>query len=218
MLCEVAVPAVLAVELALSGAVFQLGHEIAPASTIAQPPAPQSPPRHDRQVSLPRPRHATPDQAPSTTVERQFAILYERHSQALYRYLVKLTLGDQRLAEDIVQETYFRAWRHLANHHDTDLDTFRPWLYTVGRRLIVDMLRARRARPAEVIVEDLAQMSVTDNPVERLMTGQGVHDTLMRLRPEHRALLIELYHHGRTPAEVAEVLGIPVGTVKSRTF
>ncbi len=52
-----------------------------------------------------------------------------------------------------------RAWRHLRQHAETDLDAFRPWLYTVARRLVVDMLRARRARPIEVMVEDLARLS-----------------------------------------------------------
>jgi len=156
---------------------------------------------------------ASPDQA----AERLRA-LHRLHSKQLLGYLVKLTLGDFRIAEDIAQETFVRAWRHLVREPDTDLEEFRPWLYTVARRLVVDMVRARRSRPVEVIVEDLARLSTTGDSSSGVVMADQVRAALMRLEPAQRKLLIDLYFHGRSPREVAKDLNIPVGTVKSRAY
>jgi len=184
---------------------------IAVASPVAaHPQGPrQRPSSHSDPVSGP---------AAAATAERRLHALHEMHSKPLLSYLVKLTLGDTRRAEDILQETFIRAWCHLKQHDDTDLERFRPWLYTVARRLVVDMLRARRSRPAEVIVDDIARLPGSEDTIGSLLRAQAVRDALMRLQPEQRTMLIELYHHGRTPSEVAQRLNIPEGTVKSRTF
>ena len=78
-------------------------------------------------------------------------VLYRLHGRAILSYLVRLTLGDHRQAEDILQETFVRAWRYLKDH-PLDTETLWPWLYTVARRLVIDALRAHKARPHEVIV------------------------------------------------------------------
>jgi RNA polymerase sigma-70 factor (ECF subfamily) len=173
-------------------------------------------------VSLPDPR-AVPDQSEGRVVDRPVEAadesidqLYRLYGGQLFGYLVRLTLGDTRLAEDILQETLLRAWLHL-QQRPTDVQAFRPWLYTVARRILVDVLRARRTRPSEVMTPDLTSLSASDNDIERLIAGLTVRDALMVLKPEQRTVLIELYFRGRTPQEVATALGIPVGTVKSRT-
>jgi len=73
----------------------------------------------------------------------------------VYSYLVRLTLGDARLAEDILQETLLRAWLHLRKH-PMDVADFRPWLYTVSRRILVDVLRRRETWPPELMSTELA--------------------------------------------------------------
>ena len=60
--------------------------------------------------------------------------IHDRYRPGLQTYLVKLTLGDVGLAEDLVQETFLRAWRHVTARADLDADTVLPWLYTVARR------------------------------------------------------------------------------------
>lgn len=164
-------------------------------------------------------RQATPGDAaaaPTTSAGARLTRLHELYSKQLLNYLVKLTLGDRRQAEDILQETFVRAWRHLSTHEDTDLDTFRPWLYTVARRLVVDMLRSRRSRPSEVMMDDLTRLSVSEDTIADVVSARAVREALLRLRPDQRGVLIELYFHGRSPSEVAARLGVPVGTVKSR--
>ena len=156
-----------------------------------------------------------PGPAPASDALR---VLFDRHHPALHKYLVKLTLGDTCLAEDLAQETFLRAWRHLTDTRDVDLETFRPWLYTVARRLVVDHLRARRARPAMTFVDDLTTVPTNDDPIAVALATTAIRDAFSELGREHRQVLVLLYLQGRTPAQVASRLGIPDGTVKSRAY
>ncbi|GLW10347.1 hypothetical protein Misp01_54750 [Microtetraspora sp. NBRC 13810] len=113
-----------------------------------------------------------------------------------------------------MQETLLRAWRHpdaLSGR------TVRAWLFTVARNLVVDHHRARRARPQETGDEALAVLPAADD-LERAVESWAVADALSSLRPEHREVLMEVYYRGRSVKEAAEELGIPPGTVKSRTY
>lgn len=152
------------------------------------------------------------------TAEDKLAALDRLFRQPLFGYVLKTMLGDRAAAEDIVQETYVRAWRHLSQHDEVDPVQLRPWLYTVARRLVIDLLRARRARPTEVIVEDLGRLPAGDDRIAGLVRAQSLRAALLELSPEHREVLIELYFHDRSPAEVADRLGIPIGTIRSRSF
>jgi RNA polymerase sigma-70 factor (ECF subfamily) len=129
--------------------------------------------------------------------------LYSEHAGPLLRYALHLTSGDRHRAEDIVQETLLRAWLHPAAIADRPA---RPWLFAVARNLAVDAYRARKARPHEVGEAALA------------LESWAVADALRELRPEHRSVLLETYYRGRSVSEAASALGIPAGTVKSRTF
>ena len=143
--------------------------------------------------------------------------LYAEHAGPLLGYVLKLTDGDRQRAEDVVQETLLRAWRHPESL-DPSRGSLRPWLWTVARNIVVDAARARRARPFEVAAEDaLAAVSV-DDQIERALLSWEVAEALGTLSADHRAVLIETYYRGRTVAEAADALGIPAGTVKSRAF
>jgi RNA polymerase sigma-70 factor (ECF subfamily) len=143
--------------------------------------------------------------------------IHDRYRPDVHAFLVKLTPGDAGLAEDLVQETFLRAWRQATARADLDADTALPWLYTVARRLVVDHLRARRARPPETFMDDLSSVPVVHDPIGMAQAADTFRDAVRDLLPEHRDVLVRLYLHGRTPAQVAGRLGIPVGTVKSRS-
>jgi RNA polymerase sigma-70 factor, ECF subfamily len=140
--------------------------------------------------------------------------LYSEHAGPLLRYALHLTSGDRQRAEDIVQETLLRAWLHPEAISDRPA---RPWLFAVARNLAVDAYRARRARPHEV-GEGALELIAAPDEADRALESWAVADALRSLRPEHRGVLLETYYRGRSVAEAAAVLGIPAGTVKSRTF
>lgn len=140
--------------------------------------------------------------------------LYAEHAGPLLRYAMHLMSGDRQRAEDVVQETLLRAWQHPEAIADRPA---RPWLFAVARNLAIDAYRAKRARPHEVGVAALEVMPGPDD-AERALESWAVADALSALRPEHRNVLLETYYRGKSVAEAAATLGIPAGTVKSRTF
>ncbi len=140
--------------------------------------------------------------------------LYREHAGPLLRYALHLTSGDRQRAEDIVQETLLRAWLHPEAIVSRPA---RPWLFAVARNLAVDAHRARQARPHEV-GESALQMTAVPDTADRALESWAVADALTALRPDHRAVLLETYYRGHSVAEAATVLGVPAGTVKSRTF
>ena len=142
--------------------------------------------------------------------------LYDAHAIALLGYAVRLCDGDRARAEDLVQETLVRAWRHL-DVLDPSAAPVRPWLFTVAQHLAIDAYRARRARPPEVGEAALANVPGLDE-LEGTLDRIVVVDALGSLSPEHRAVIVETYYRGRSVAEAARVLGIPPGTVKSRCY
>jgi RNA polymerase sigma-70 factor, ECF subfamily len=146
--------------------------------------------------------------------EELIRALYDEHAAPLLRYAVHLMSGDRQRAEDIVQETLLRAWQHPDAIADRPA---RPWLFAVARNLAIDAYRARRARPREVGEAALEVLPAPDE-AERALESWAVADALSALRPEHRKVLLETYYRGKSVAEAALTLGVPAGTVKSRTF
>jgi RNA polymerase sigma-70 factor, ECF subfamily len=142
--------------------------------------------------------------------------LYDGHAPVLLAYALRLTGGDRARAEDIVQETMLRAWRHL-DVLDDSAGPVRPWLFTVAQRVAIDAHRARRSRPAETGDAALAAVPSLDD-VEASLDRIVVADALQALSADHRAVIVETYYRGRSVTEAAGVLGIPPGTVKSRCY
>jgi RNA polymerase sigma-70 factor, ECF subfamily len=141
--------------------------------------------------------------------------LYTDHGRSLLAYAIRMT-GDRHAAEDLVQDTIIKAWKN-ADTLFSGTRSVRAWLLAVLRNLIIDRARARAARPTEVAE------SPWDGPIQR-DHAEDVVDSMVVLRalealpPHHRDVLVELYYRGRTATDAADVLGIPVGTVRSHSF
>lgn len=140
--------------------------------------------------------------------------LYRKHYQALIHYALRLSNGDRQHAEDIAQETLLRAWQH-ADSLDTE-DMLR-WLYTVARNHAISTLhRGARNRFAEVQIDQAGPLGIDDD-LDRVLESWQVLEALRELTVDHRAVLVELFYRRRSMAEAASVLGVPDGTVKSRS-
>lgn len=153
---------------------------------------------------------------PSDPAEEFVRALYEEVGAPLFGYALRLT-GDRERAEEVVQETLVRAWRR-ADVLDADPAATRGWLFTVARNLVTDQWRAAGVRPTTVSDDVALQAAPVDDGLDQALQRWVVSAALDRLTPEHRAVLVETYYEGRTVAEAAARLGIPPGTVKSRTY
>jgi RNA polymerase sigma-70 factor (ECF subfamily) len=138
--------------------------------------------------------------------------LYSHYAKALHGY-VEQFCPDRASADDIVQETFIRAWRHLPQL-SADGRPVRPWLYRVARNLLIDANRAARARPVSAS-EPSAEIG-TDSGLDEVLDRQLVSAALQHLSPAHQSVLMETFYRGGTMATVARELGIPHGTARSR--
>ena len=141
--------------------------------------------------------------------------LYNEHGGALLAYATRL-MGDRALGEDVVQETLLRAWRNPERLSE-DKGSVRGFLFTITRNIAIDRHRARQARPAEV-AETISSTPVEKDHADAVVDSMVVLGALDKLSPEHRDVLREIYFQGRSVEETAESLGVPPGTVKSRSY
>ena len=124
--------------------------------------------------------------------------LYEEHGKSILAYAIRLT-GDRSVAEDVVQETLVRAWRHGADTNGQSVG--RAWLFMVVRDVAAE--RTRETGPVHA---------------EQEMDSMQVLQAMGSLSPERRAVLADVYIHGSSVGEASEKLGIPPDTVKSRRY
>jgi RNA polymerase sigma-70 factor (ECF subfamily) len=141
--------------------------------------------------------------------------LYAEHGDALFAHALRLASGDRQRAEDLVQETLLRAWRH-PEALDPDRGSVRAWLFTTVRNLAIDSWRRRSVRVAEVVTDTLPEPPGEDE-TDRTVEAWLIADALGKLSQVHRQVLVECFYRGRSVAEAALRLGVPPGTVKSRT-
>jgi RNA polymerase sigma-70 factor (ECF subfamily) len=143
-----------------------------------------------------------------------FELLYRRYARPVFGLALR-RLGDRMRAEDAVQETFAAIWRS-AKTYRPERGPGAPWLYTVARNAIVDRSRNRSEPPAEV--PDTA--SAEPGPAERAETSYvswRVHRALEGLGGNERDVIELAYYGELSQSEIADFLGIPLGTVKTRT-
>ncbi|MFD5065023.1 sigma-70 family RNA polymerase sigma factor [Streptomyces sp. NPDC058394] len=144
--------------------------------------------------------------------------LMVKHAPAVIAYAEKI-LQDRHLAEDIAQEAFIRAWPHTQRLCST-AGSIRGWLLTVTRHLIIDRSRSSMVRNEVVganasFAADHRAGTLPDH-ADSVATSMHTLGLLHDLSPEHRRVLLHLYVFEHSLRETADLIGIPVGTVKSR--
>jgi RNA polymerase sigma-70 factor (ECF subfamily) len=147
------------------------------------------------------------------TADFALRMLYRDHATALLAYATWFT-DDRQAAEDAVQETFLRAWRHLSRLL-ADGRPLRPWLRQVLRNVLTDAARLSRNRPTSPLDEASVEPEV-DGGYDSVLDRGLLARALRRLSPEHRLVLLEIYYRDVPAARAATMLGIPAGTVRSR--
>ena len=142
--------------------------------------------------------------------------LQDEHGEALYGHAVRLAGGDRAQAEDLVQETLLRAWRY-PEALDPERGAVRSWLFTTARNVAIDAWRRRSVRVGEVVTDMIPEPPPSADEADRAVEAWTVAEALGRLSAQHREVLVQCFYRGRSVAEAAALLGVPAGTVKSRT-
>jgi RNA polymerase sigma-70 factor (ECF subfamily) len=143
-----------------------------------------------------------------------FEDLYRRYARPVFGFALR-RLGDRGRAEDAVQETFASVWRS-AGSYKPERGPGAPWLYAVARNAIVDRARARTETPAEIPDAAAAGPGPPEH-AEQSWVAWRVHRAMEELPEREQEVIALAYWSGLSQSEVAEYLGIPIGTVKTRT-
>lgn len=140
--------------------------------------------------------------------------LVDRWHTRLWQYVRRMS-GDDESAAETVQDIWLRVLRSIPQLRDPS--RLRPWLFGIARRAVSDRLRAAYAEPLE---SDLGpdDIPASDDAIDLEQTIGVVHEALAALPVGPREVLVLFYLHELSLQQLAEVLCIPVGTVKSRLF
>ena len=149
--------------------------------------------------------------------ENAFLALYDRHASRVYGLTLHI-LSDPMLAEEVTQDTFLKLWSR-ARQYLAERGPFLTWLLTIARRAALDRLRLEARRPA------LSDASDPENTWQKLPDPETITEetrwrslyfAVQALHPDQRQVIELAYYQGLSQSEIAEVLGWPLGTVKTR--
>ncbi|HHQ48096.1 MAG TPA: sigma-70 family RNA polymerase sigma factor [Acidobacteria bacterium] len=154
-----------------------------------------------------------------------FGLLVHRYQRRITGFLAQI-VGDLEVARELTQETFLRVWNALDRFDDTY--RFSTWIFRIAHNLGVDHLRRRRVPTSSLQVEDRdgreSQWELADSgrdPLGHLenreLAGQ-LRRTILALRPEYRELVLLRHFAGLSYREIADMKGMPLGTVKNKLF
>lgn len=152
------------------------------------------------------------------TGDAEIAVAFVRRFQRTVFGVAVAVLGDPRLAEDVAQQTFERAWKH-AQMYDSRRGSVRTWLTTIAHNLAIDVVRSRRPTPVDpgelgTLIHELA-----DTPERQAIARESsaeLRSAIAELPPEQARVIVMAGIYGMTGREIAEFENIPLGTAKTR--
>src|SRR5262249_22289442 len=143
--------------------------------------------------------------------------LYARHHAKVFRFILRM-VGNEATAEDVLAEVFFDAWRQAERFEGRSQVS--TWLLAIARNKALSAMRSRRVDQLDDAYAETIE-DETDDPetaLERKNTTALVQRCLKNLSPAHREVIDLVYYHEKSMQEISDIVGIPVGTVKTRMF
>lgn len=147
-------------------------------------------------------------------------LLYDRYGGRLLAVAQRI-LGDRSRAEDVLQEAFVSVWSAAATHDDRDGSVF-AWLYSIVRFKAIDLIRREQRQHALADAEsrdagrETVAAAVQETGIDDRRRAARLHECLGQLGDDTRAMIARAFQHGYSHSEIAEIEGLPLGTIKSR--
>ena len=143
--------------------------------------------------------------------------LFARHNLRIYRFIFRM-VGNEATAEDLTNEVFLEIWRHANRFEGRSAPS--TWMLSIARNRTISFLRKRSEAQLD---DDYATTIADDADTPEIVASKGdkgaqIRACMDRLSDEHREIVDLVYYHEKSVSEVAEIVGIPVGTVKTRMF
>jgi RNA polymerase sigma-70 factor (ECF subfamily) len=151
-----------------------------------------------------------------TNDQKVFEQIYNRFSGALFGTIIKW-VKDGEVAENLLQEVFVKAWRNNFQYDETKGRLF-TWLYNISRNVCIDYLRSKTFKNTKAanLSEDMGALFGENLFAENQVETIGLKQLLDRLRKDEKDVIQVIYFNGFTQKEAAELLCLPLGTVKTR--
>lgn len=149
--------------------------------------------------------------------QQAFSYLYDSYAGALYGIIIKV-LNQEESAKDLLQEVFVKIWKNI-DSYDNSKGRLYTWMLNIARNAAIDVLRSARYNNDKKIsdIENSVHSYNASNSVTIKTDTIGLKEIVFGLKEEYKQILDLAYYKGYTQEEIAKVLGIPVGTVKTRS-
>jgi RNA polymerase sigma factor (sigma-70 family) len=146
-----------------------------------------------------------------------FAFLYDNYAGALYSIIRQIITDNSELAGDTLQEVFINIWRKIESYDQRKGRLF-TWMLNIARNASIDTLRSKSYQNSQKNQElpDNVYKGASNQTTQQNVDNIGLKKVLEKLKPEHRVLVELAYFKGFTHEEIAEMMTIPLGTVKTR--
>ena len=153
----------------------------------------------------------------ATGDKKALQLLFARHNVRVFRFVLRF-MGDESVAEDLVSEVFFDVWRQADRFESRSQVS--TWLMAIARNKALSVLRRRTTEELDEEVAEFIE-DPADNPevtMQKTQRSAILQNCLAQLSPAHREIVDLVYYHEKTIDEVAEIIGVPQNTVKTRMF